>query len=144
MGRFQKIGMVLVLLLCLTGCNGNPGGSVRVVGAVDVVCDRGGQILHRHYTRPEKMETILKYLRLQEDLGPAEADPEHYAGERIRINITLTDGTRRVYYQCAGKFLSRQLRPWQQIDPGRAAEFSQKLTRMPTDKENPCSQWNRG
>lgn len=124
---------VMFVFLCLAGCGKKEMGGVRVVSAVDVICDRGYQIQRRHFTQPEKMEMVLDYLRLQPDLGPVEKDPEKYAGQRIRIDVTLSDGTHRVYYQQGDRFLSRQLHPWQHIDPVRAAEFSENLLRMSTD-----------
>ena len=131
--RFQKMMLLAAMVLCLSGCAEKRENGGPVVCEVDVTCRRGKQMQQFQYTQPGKMEMVLDYLRLQPDLGPVDADPERYAGEQIRIDVILSDGTARVYYQQAGQFMSRQLHPWQRIDPQRAEAFSQKLRKTATD-----------
>ncbi len=86
------------------------------------------------YTQPQKMETILYYLRSLEDLGSADTDPERIMGDRFKITVIYSDGSRRLYRQQADRFLSRDDRPWRTVDPQKAALLYPLLVSMPPDQ----------
>ena len=128
-----KIAWVVLLSLLLAGCGMQRFQPVRVITRVDVSCDRGYQVMRRQYTNSEKISMVLNYLRLQKDLGPPERNPESTPGERVEIDVTLSDGTHRFYYQHAGEFLSEKNQNWHEIDPELASGFQLRLQMIPTD-----------
>ena len=130
--------VVVLFTTILTGCGTEKPRPVRVVTRVDVACDRGYQVLRRQYTKPEKVSMVLNYLRLQENLGPPEVEPDAVAGERIQIDVTMSDGTHRFYYQQSGQFLSEQNENWHEINPELAADFDLHLQMIPTDEKPPA------
>lgn len=133
MRKCWKFLIILFLCLSVAGCGRKPPAQIRVVTQVDVVYDYGYGQIQRHYTQPQKIQLVLNYLRLQENLGPADMDPERVKGSAFRIDVRLSDGTGRVYYQRCGRYLSKEYHSWQKIDPKQAALFSQMLQRTPTD-----------
>lgn len=80
---------------------------------------------------------VLNYLRLQKDLGPPDVDPEMIFGDRMKIDVTMSDGTHRLYYQQSGKFLSEKNQLWHMIDPELASGFQLRLQMIPTDAKLP-------
>ena len=133
MRKCLKILMVLLFGLSLNGCGRKPPAQTRVVTQVDIVCDQGYRIFHRHYTQPQKIQQVLNYLRLQENLGPADMDPERVEGPVFRIAVRLSDGSDSVYYQRCGRYLSKEYHSWQKIDPKQAVAFYRMLQLTPTD-----------
>lgn len=133
MKKFWIILLMLCLCLFSCSCGRKPPGQTRVVTGVDVVVESHQGVIHRHYTKPHKIRQVLNYLRLQDSQGPADTDPERIAGPVMRIDVKLSDGSNKVYYQRSGRYLSRQYHPWQKIDPKQAAQFSQILQVTPTD-----------
>ena len=120
----------LFLVFLLTGCEKSPDASPvpRYVAQVDV---RG--TLQRKYTAPEKMSSVLNYLRLLEGGGSPDTDPERITGDVYEITLSLSDGTRRVYRQRANRYLSRDSHPWERIDPELASRLSPLLEALESD-----------
>lgn len=143
MKRFLIFMAAILLLVMLSGCRAEKPEPLRVVTQVDVACDRGYQIMRRQYTKPEKVSMVLNYLRLQKNLGPPNVDPDLILGNRMQIDVTLSDGTHRLYYQHSGVFLSEMNQKWHEIDPKLASNFDFRLQMIPTDKKSPCP-WGRG
>ena len=127
-----------IVMGLLTGCAQRTAAPLRVVSRVDVICDRGYQILRRQYTEPEKISMVLNYLRLQKDLGKPNVDPEMILGDTMQIDVTMSDGTHRLYYQQAGRFLSEKKENWHEIDPKLASGFELRLQMIPTDRKPPA------
>lgn len=127
-----------IVMGLLTGCSHRTAAPLRVVSRVDVICDRGYQILRRQYTEPEKISMVLNYLRLQKDLGKPNVDPEMILGDTMQIDVTMSDGTHRLYYQQAGRFLSEKKENWHEIDPKLASGFELRLQMIPTDRKPPA------
>lgn len=135
----MKIVFAMAFLgLLLSGCGRKNETALRVVTQVDVACDRGYQVLRRQYIKPEKVSMVLNYLRLQKDLGAPEQDPETAAGDRMQIDVTMSDGSHRLYYQHCGRFLSEKNQNWHEIDPELALDFDLHLQMIPTDKNPPA------
>ena len=133
-------GFLAAAMVCclLAGCGRGADAPLRVVSRIDVTCDRGYQILRRQYTEPEKITMVLNYLRLQKDLGKPNVDPEMILGDRMRIDVILSDGTHRFYYQQSGQFLSEKKDDWHKIDPKLASGFELRLQMIPTDGKPPA------
>lgn len=133
---------ILLLILCplcfLSGCTrrhtlNDADSYLRLVVRVDVVGNTGSSILEKTYTHQEKMEAILNYLRLIKQRGPADSDPEQFAGESYTITLHLSDGSKQIYRQHANRFLSKDAQPWRNIDPEHAGFLYPLLQAMPSD-----------
>ena len=133
---------ILLLILCplcfLSGCTrrhtlNDADSYLRLVVRVDVVGNTGSNILEKTYTHQEKIEAILNYLRLIKQRGPADSDPEQFLGESYTITLHLSDGSKQVYRQHANRFLSKDSRPWRNIDPEHAGFLYPLLQAMPSD-----------
>lgn len=81
---------------------------------------------------------VLNYLRLQKDLGTPNVDPEMVLGDRMQIDVIMSDGTHRFYYQQSGRFLSEKKNDWHKIDPKLASGFELRLQMIPTDGKPPA------
>ncbi len=139
MGKSSRIIFVFWLLLSiLSGCNyhdtsENMGSSPRVVTQVDVVCQQEDTVLQRSYTHPEKMKTILMYLRLLEPLGKADTDPERIIGDAYEIRLHFSNGQQRIYRQRANRYVSKDSQPWYRVNPDHAGVLYSILQDMPSD-----------
>ena len=137
MKRMMCCLIAVILSLLLTGCNRH-ASPLRIVTRVDVTADRGYQILRRQYTQPEKISMVLNYLRRQKNLGDPNVDPELVLGDKMQIDVTMSDGTHRLYYQQSGRFLSEKNKSWHMIDPEMASNFDFRLQMIPTDAKPPA------
>lgn len=134
MKRKWKFLLCFVLLLgMLPAAKWGTSTPLQVVTNVELICREDEETICRRYTKPHKVQQVLNYLRLQKDLGKAEIDPERVRGTALQIDVCLSDGTRQVYYQRAGQYLSRQYHTWQKIDPKRAEAFTQSVRVTPGD-----------
>lgn len=138
MKKFKMLAPAILLTALLAGCGPKNAEPLRVVTQVDVACDRGYQVLRRQYKSPEKVSMVLNYLRLQKDLGPPEIDPDSVEGDRLQIDVTMSDGTHRFYYQRSDRLLSEKHENWHMIDPELASAFALRLQMIPTDAKPPA------
>lgn len=135
MGKFFKIFILILCCLGLWGCTDRtPEASPLLVSQVHVLARHQGDTAVFQYTHPKKMETILYYLRTLEDQGLAKTDPERIMGDSYRIYLTFSDGSRRVYYQQADRFLSKNAHPWHRINSTKASLLYPLLKSMPSDQ----------
>lgn len=134
MKKFWKILNAVMLCVLLGGCGEKTPGSLRVVDRVEIACDHAYGISRWNYTQPEKVGQVLNYLRLQEGTGWTETDPERVAGDVYRIDVCLSDGSHRIYYQRAGKYFSKRCHTWQKTDPEKAAALAELLRKTPSDQ----------
>lgn len=132
MVKFRKI-LPLLLCLLLTGCSRPPKPESRLVTGIQVQATRDGQVLERSYTDPQKMETVLYYLRALNDRQPVSTDPERFAGRHYRISLSYSDGSTRLIFQHADRFLSEGFGPWQRVDQNKAAFLYPLLQSIPGD-----------
>lgn len=129
--------IILIFLCCfvLWGCAPQKDPSaMRYVRLIGVQGTHEGQPLSRLYIHPRKMETILYYLRTLEDHELAKTDPERLAGDSYRIYVVFSDGSKSIYYQHSDRFLSRNARPWRQINQANAKLFYPLLMSLPQDQ----------
>lgn len=119
MKKYRKfLFLIAILSFFFSGCQTRRAPTpVRLVTQVDVRYRHGQETLLRQYTAPEKMSCVLNYIRLLKGGGSPESDPEQTQGDVCKITLHLSDGSRRVYHQRAERYLSRDLTPWEKIDP---------------------------
>ena len=134
----QKLFLVFTFLCVLSGCSKADTVEIkpvqyRVVEQIDISCCRSGVRQYFSYSTPQKMETILTYLRQLEYRGMAETDPERIRGDSYQITVRSSDGTFRRYRQRADCYLSRNNLPWEKIDTKQAQKLYPLLQEMPSD-----------
>lgn len=133
MGKAWKFSILFLCVIFLWGCQPKKPQSPRLVTMIRVSGVHQDIPLDVIYTQPQKMETLLYYLRSLEELGQAETDPERIMGDRFQITVSYSDGTRQIYRQRADRFLSRNDRPWKNVDPQKASLLYPLLMSMPAD-----------
>ena len=136
--RKNIVFLITLLMIALCGCSSQPtpmdaAPPPRFVTQVDVVCQNGPQSLTRQYTSPEKIGSMLLYLRLLHPIGNADTDPELLTGNIFKITVHLSDGKQHVYYQQSDRYLSKDLQPWQQIEEKYADNLEPLLQSMSSD-----------
>lgn len=134
MGRFWKFSVMLLFCFVLSGCQASAPQTPRLVTRIHISGVHQDAPVEVNYTQPQKMETVLYYLRSLEDLGKADTDPERIIGDRFKITVFYSDGSCQIYRQQADRFLSRNDRPWQLVDPRKAALLYPLLTSIPPDQ----------
>lgn len=122
-----------MLCLLLTGCNTPQTQKSRLVTEMSVQVRQEDTTLFRHYTDPQKMETILCYLRALKGYDHNCTDPEQYGGPRYRIELHYSDGSTGYVFQHADLFLSRDFSPWQAVDSRYAAFLLPIVENMKND-----------
>ena len=93
----------------------------HIVTQVDVVYRQAQNGLQRCYTKQEKMQAVLTYLRLAKYAGLPEEDPTAQGGEVCRITVHLAPGGSHVYDLINDVYLSQNGGPWEM------AEFPEPL-----------------
>ena len=133
MAKKRSVLLLFVLFLFFSGCRVSAEGpsDLHIVTRIDVLYHQKQQDVSRHYTTPAKMESILNYLRLLEYAGIPDEDPELSEGDVCRIDVQLVNGKRHVYYLYANRYLSKDFRPWVQVDADRSVLSVLKL--LPND-----------
>jgi len=134
----QKLFLMTFFLCILSGCGRtsaaeNAPALCRVVDRIDISSYHEGTLEQFSYSTPQKMETILFYLRQLDYQGKAHTDPERICGDSYHITVMSSDGTVRNYRQRANRYLSRDHHPWECIDPNRAEILYSLLQSMPSD-----------
>ena len=136
MGKFWK--RVYVFFVCsamMCGCSQNHTQPVyEVVTSVDVLTQRDGQLLHRHYDSQEKMRPVLLYLRTLKHLPIFEPPAEMEGDDIFLITVGLSSGRQRYYRQAKHRYFSFDEGPWRAIDPGSAAGLYRILQALPSDE----------
>lgn len=117
MGKFCKLCFIFCCCMLLFGCS-NRQKPLHLVTKISVTDEKG---VTRDFTQPQKMETILYYLRGLDTLGRPKTDPERIMGESYRICLEFSDGGQSIYRQRANRFLSKDSHPWQMVDPKKAS-----------------------
>ena len=131
----KLFSVFLFCCLALWGCAPQKDTSATCyVRLIYVQGTHEGQPITRQYMHPRKLDTILFYLRTLEDQALAKTDPERIVGDRYRITVVFSDGSKKIYYQQADRFLSRDARPWRQVDREKARLFYPLLKSLPPDQ----------
>ena len=132
MKKFLKL-LSLTLCFLLAGCNIPQTPKSKLVTGLSVEVMQDSQHLHRRYTDPQKMETVLSYLRAMDGPTTERADPERYAGPKYRMELLYSDGSKSYIFQHGDRFLSRDFHPWQELDPKYAQFLLPLIKNMGSD-----------
>ena len=132
----MKWKILVLLILCVGtffGCREEKTPAIPLVTGVEITCLHGEEVLQRSYTRPEKVQRILNYLRRQETKGYARVNPERIAGDAAWIRVQLSNGGSRMYRQRADRFLSKDCRRWKRIDDSWGRRLYSMMLLIPSD-----------
>ncbi len=127
----KRIGIFLILAVLLTGCKKQAEPIARVVTGVQVEYHRNGEILHRTYTKPSSVQSILTYLRILRPFGPIV--PEGEFDSTCRITLQYSHGPNSVYLQQGDRYLRRDEGDWKSIDNTQANLLYPLLLLLPSD-----------
>ena len=125
--------LMIVCVVLLTGCKEEQPPEVPLVTAVEITCRHGEETIHRTYTKPEKVQRFLYYLRRQQTRGYANRDPERIIGDAVWIRVELSNGNSRVYRQRADRFLSKDCHRWKKIDESWGRRLYSMALLIPSD-----------
>ena len=103
----------------------------RVVTQVQVQYSRKDDTIHRVYTKPASMQSVLTYLRILDPYGPAV--PEDSYDSTCQITLGYSDGSDSVYYQLGNRYIRRDDGGWEYIDKSRATLLYPMLLLLPSD-----------
>lgn len=125
--RLFKKSIVVILLLLLTGCAEPVPPGYRVVERITVTVSHNAQVREYQYTQPEKMQSILHYLRRMKTYAPVPIAPETFRGDAFRIVLHRSDGTEAVYHQIADGYLQKDGSVWEKVDARHASSLLRLL-----------------
>lgn len=119
----KKCLLLLLLGACLLGGCSLRQSLCRYVTRVDIYCDHRDTPIVRSYTKEDKMGAVLMYLRLLHLGSAPETDPDTISAESYQIDLTLSDGSHRVYIQKDHRYIREPDIGWQSISPEQAAKL---------------------
>lgn len=128
---------LFLMALFLNGCTyAAPPGMEhpsRVICRIDVIASQDGALYRHSYTDPEKMATVMNYLRrVGPDLSTA-ITPDTFRTDAYRITLSLSDGQQTVYHQIHDSYLQENGGVWHSIDPALGATLPELLWQLPSD-----------
>lgn len=113
----KKICFLIALLAFLLPVTVYGAAEDHIVTRVQVAYQNADTRLSRQYTDSEHMEAVLNFLRLCRFAGLPADDPEAHAGSRCTVTVELAGGGMRVYYLHGERYLSKDGRPWELVEP---------------------------
>ena len=128
---------VLALVLCclLNGCAAKrvTQNTVRVVTQISVTAAHNNEIIQKVFNKPEKMETILNYLRLLDPYLPSKYEAETFRSDAFEIIVRYSDGNHTTYHQIYHDYLKTDSGAWLRINSAYGSKLLSILENMPTD-----------
>ncbi len=132
----KKLWLVWILIVCLSGCTAPQSDRLKpvsLVTAVTVSYHYGDMHIRRHFTNTDKIDIVLYYLYHLSPGGTPKEDPEQIWGDSCRILVAESNGSRHIYRQQGGRYLSVDNRPWQTISEEKSAVLFPLLLNMESD-----------
>jgi len=127
----KKIGMILAVVLLLSGCGKQAEVQCRVITGVQVEYQRQGEILERVYTRQESIGSVMNYLRMLKPAGPVR--PQRDDSCICRITVRYSYGPDKVFVQQGNDCLQQDGGMWKEIDVHQAQLLYPMLLLLPSD-----------
>lgn len=139
MKRWTAFLYIAVLSISVfSGCSQNDRGDNipdRIVTGIDIYCQKPTCTVSRSYTHPEKIETILTYLRLLRPIGPMVLTEQARQGDLYEIVVHLNDGSHRIHRQRADSFAITRRPFWGVIDRQLGSKLPFLMALLPSDNE---------
>lgn len=131
--KWKILVLIVACTVLLIGCEEEKPPEIPLVTGVEITCRHGEQTIQRTYTKPEKVQRFLYYLRRQQTMGYTDRNPERIAGDAAWIEVKLSDGQSRVYRQRADRFWSKDCQRWKKIDEAWGRRLYRMLILIPSD-----------
>ncbi len=132
----KKLWLLWLMMFCFSGCAAPQSGEEKplsLVTDVTVSYHYGDMHIRRHFTDTDKIDIVLYYLYHLSPGGTPKEDPEQIWGDSCRILVTESDGSRHIYRQQGGRYLSVDNRPWQKVSPKKSAVLFSLLLNLESD-----------
>lgn len=127
----KRIAILLIIALLLCGCTSKNQIKHRVVTGIQVEYTRHGETLHRNYTKPTSIQSVLTYLRILRPFGPV--IPEGVHDSNCTITLQYSQGPNSVFLQQGNNYLQRDDGDWERINTSRATLLYPMLLLLPSD-----------
>ena len=128
----KRISIILLSALLLCGCRQKESAPVyRVVTGVQVQYRQGADTIHRTYTKPASIQSVLTYLRILRPFGPV--TPQEDFDSACQITLQYSQGPNSVYLQQGREYLQKDGGDWENIDSVRAGLLYPLLLLLPSD-----------
>ena len=103
----------------------------RYVTQVEIRCDHPDASIIRSYTSEDKIAAVLMYIRLLHLSGNPEitTTTENF----YQIDLTLSDGSHRIYEQKDHRYFRKPQACWQTIPPEQAAKLYALMAHLESD-----------
>lgn len=128
--------IILTVFLLCTGCaesnRRKESRPCRVVTEILVTLPEQGTTLRR-YTEQDKMNHVLRYLRLLRLSTRMDAPDSDAQGRAYQITLYFSDGAHAQYLQKGDSHISIGQGPWKRIDPDMGSELPLLLAAIPSD-----------
>lgn len=132
MGKKFRV-FLLILLVCVSVLGCRKAAVPAVVVRAEVTYEHQGNTLYRCYTDPEKLGSLMRYLRQHRFRGYAQEDPEQIQGDRCRIELTRYDGSKTEILQNANRYRSTDRNKWEKLNEEQGQMLYFFLLMVPGD-----------
>lgn len=134
--KFLLFLCVFFTAISISACSGNYAKKplFRAVTNVDISCQHRDTTIHRHYTNNEKMQAVLIYIRLADNIRVPDNNPEKAKGDIYEIRVQLSDGQQHIYKQKDHRYFYQHTKGWRTLDPEHAAKLYGLLRQYPSDE----------
>ena len=129
---------LLTLLLFVSWIPARPKGRpplhYRYVTGAELVFCHGSDVETRHYRKPEKLSSLLTYLRLTRPRPGAKIESLPESDHRYRITLRFSDNTQCVCRLYGYNLLSRNGGRWEVVLPVHAQLIYPLFYYLPSDR----------
>ena len=127
---------IILAAAVLVGCAPKSSApATAVVSKISVSYTENGVSVRHRYTTQYKMRQILNHIRLLGQQYSPILDPDTLRSTVFEIQLSFSDGSRRVYHTRADRYIRTNGGPWQQTDPQRLLALNELLLTLPADMQ---------
>lgn len=134
MKRALIVTCVFLLLCLLAGSSRSAtAANIRYVRQADVTLYRQGTSQTRIYLQPQKIKSILNFLRITQPRGSVYAAPADPQSHHYHIQLHFSDGSQSSYYLQDYRYFRKNSGLWQRVCPTLAGLLYPLLQLLPPD-----------
>ena len=128
-----RLGILFFIFLLAGCCAVRPEPLPEIVTRAEVIGTQDGVSHHATYTDPEKLKTILDYLRHADPSASEAIAPDTFRTDGYEIRLTLLDGRQTLYRQLHDQYLQKNGGPWRHIQPSHGSTLQALLQKLTPD-----------